>query len=44
MNGAETLSTDLKHGDRIKIGECELQFVVEARPNSSRFWSVDEDQ
>jgi pSer/pThr/pTyr-binding forkhead associated (FHA) protein len=44
VNGAETLGTALKHGDRIKIGECELQFVVEERTNSPRSWSVDEDQ
>ncbi len=44
VNGAETLSTDLKHGDRIKIGECELQFVVEERTDSPRSWSVEEDQ
>jgi len=44
VNGAETLSTALKHGDRIKIGECELQFVVEERTDRPRSWSVDEDQ
>ncbi|MBW1882252.1 MAG: FHA domain-containing protein [Deltaproteobacteria bacterium] len=43
VNGAPTLSGDLKHGDRIHLGECELQFVVEERPGSPRAWSVDED-
>ena len=44
VNGAATLSSDLKHGDRIRLGDCELQFVVEERPHSPRSWSVDEDQ
>ncbi len=44
VNGARTLSIDLKHGDRIRLGDCELQFVVEERPRSLRAWSVDEDR
>ena len=44
LNGAPTLSSDLKHGDRIRLGECELQFVVEERTHSPRAWSVDEER
>ena len=44
VNGAPTLSTDLKHGDRIRLGECELQYVVEDRTRSPRAWSVDSDE
>lgn len=43
VNGAATLASDLKHGDRIHIGDCELQYVVEERPSAVRAWSVSED-
>jgi S-DNA-T family DNA segregation ATPase FtsK/SpoIIIE len=44
VNGATTLSTDLKHGDRILLGDCELQYVVEDRARSPRSWSVGDDE
>ena len=43
VNGAQTLSADLKHGDRIRLGECELQYVVEERPSAPRTWSIEEE-
>lgn len=43
LNGAEVLSADLKHGDRVQLGECELQYVVEARTKQARTWDVGED-
>jgi pSer/pThr/pTyr-binding forkhead associated (FHA) protein len=42
VNGAATLSGELKHGDRIQLGECQLQYVVEERQRSPRAWSVDD--
>jgi hypothetical protein len=41
VNGAEVVSADLKHGDRILLGECELQYVVEERSKSHRIWSLE---
>jgi pSer/pThr/pTyr-binding forkhead associated (FHA) protein len=41
VNGAEVMSVDLKHGDRIVLGECELQYVVEERTRAPRAWAVD---
>ena len=43
VNGADVISADLKHGDRILLGECELQYVVEERTRSPRAWVVDEN-
>ena len=43
VNGAEVLSSALKHGDRIQLGECELQFIVEARKPRAKTWNVEED-
>jgi pSer/pThr/pTyr-binding forkhead associated (FHA) protein len=43
LNGAEVLSSALKHGDRIQLGECELQFVIEDRTPSKKTWNVEED-
>jgi len=43
VNGAEVLSSALKHGDRIQLGECELQFVVESRTPQAKTWNVEED-
>lgn len=43
VNGKSVLSTALQHGDRIRLGDCELQYVVEAREKSPRAWSLDED-
>lgn len=43
VNGAEVLSSALKHGDRIQLGNCELQLVVEERAAQARAWDVSED-
>ncbi len=43
VNGTKILSAALEHGDRIRLGECELQYVVEERDPSTKTWSVDED-
>ena len=43
VNGAEVLSAALKHGDRIQLGECELQFIVEERSPNAKTWDVEED-
>jgi pSer/pThr/pTyr-binding forkhead associated (FHA) protein len=42
VNGAEVLSSALKHGDRIQLGECELQFVVESRTPHAKTWNMEE--
>ncbi len=42
VNRAEVLGLALKHGDRISLGACELQYVVEERARSPRAWVVDE--
>lgn len=43
LNGAEVLSSVLKHGDRIQLGECELQFVIEDRTPHAKTWNVEEN-
>lgn len=43
VNGGEVISGDLKHGDRILLGDCELQYVVEKRTQTLRSWSLDDD-
>ena len=43
VNGAEVLSSLLKHGDRVQLGECELQFVVEDRAPRAKAWNVEDD-
>jgi predicted component of type VI protein secretion system len=42
VNGKATLSSGLQHGDRIRLGDCELQYVVEAKPGKATAWSVEE--
>jgi S-DNA-T family DNA segregation ATPase FtsK/SpoIIIE len=41
VNGAPVESTDLKHGDRLEIGSCELQYVIEAH-TAGRTWQLDD--
>ena len=43
INGANVLASALKHGDRIQLGECEVQYILEERARQARTWSVDED-
>ena len=42
VNGKPVLAAPLSHGDRIQLGECELQYVVEERAVEGRTWSVEE--
>jgi len=44
LNGAEVLASALKHGDRIALGECELQYVLEDRAPQTKSWSVEDDE
>lgn len=43
VNGTEVLSSALKHGDRVQLGECELQFVIEDREAPTRAWALKDD-
>lgn len=43
INGKEVLSGALEHGDRIRLGDCELQYVVEERTRSPKAWSLEEE-
>ena len=42
VNGARMALAELKHGDKIKLGEIELRYVVEARAAAPKTHSVDE--
>lgn len=42
VNGKQVLSVALEHGDRVRLGDCELRYVVEARTVEPRAWSVEE--
>ena len=41
VKGATVEASDLKHGDRIEVGACELQYVVQPR-NTGRTWQLDD--
>jgi pSer/pThr/pTyr-binding forkhead associated (FHA) protein len=41
VNGAPTQVADLKHGDRVELGEHVLQYLVEARDPGPRAYQVD---
>lgn len=43
VNGQEVLSHWLEHGDRVRLGECELQYVVEPRTPTTKTWELDAD-
>ena len=43
VNGETVVSAPLAHGDRVLLGDCELQLVVEARERPPRVWSVGDD-
>ena len=43
VNGSPAQAADLKHGDRLAIGQHEFQYVVEARSRKPRTWVVDDD-
>ena len=42
VNDEPVLSTALEHGDRIRLGDCELQYVVEDRSREPTVWSLKE--
>ena len=42
VNGAVVLAAELKHGDRIEVGECHLQYVV-APHSRGRRWKLEAD-
>jgi len=42
VNDKPVLSLALEHGDRIRLGDCELQYVVEDRSREPTAWSVKE--
>ena len=43
VNGKTILSSALQHGDRVQLGDCEFQYVVEDRPGQSTAWCVEDD-
>ena len=43
VNGAKTLNGELKHGDRIELGDHQFQLVIEARRRDPKTYSVDDD-
>ncbi len=43
VNGTPVLATDLKHGDRLQLGEHQLQFVLEKLETSPRTYVLSED-
>lgn len=43
VNGRVETSCVLEHGDRIKLGDFELQIVIEDRVAAPRSWSVDDE-
>ena len=44
LNGTTVLATLLKHGDRISVGACELQYVIEDRAPSTKAWVVEDQE
>ena len=42
VNGEKVMSQALEHGDRVQLGDCELQYVVEARSREPLTWELDE--
>ena len=43
VNGQEVLSHWLEHGDRVELGSCALQYVVEPRTRTPKTWDLDDD-
>ncbi len=42
VNGKEVLSHGLTHGDRVRLGECELQYVLVERDRGPKAIQIDE--
>jgi pSer/pThr/pTyr-binding forkhead associated (FHA) protein len=43
VNGSDVQTAELKHGDRIEMGEHELQYVVEKRSHQPRTYILPEE-
>ena len=42
VNGSQVQSCELKHGDRLELGECGFQLVIEKRKTAPKTYVVDE--
>ena len=42
VNGKEILSHPLEHGDRVKLGDCELQYVALPRDRDTKAILIDD--
>ena len=43
VNGQPTLAADLKHGDRIHVGEHIFQYILESRDPTLRVYTIPDD-
>jgi pSer/pThr/pTyr-binding forkhead associated (FHA) protein len=43
VNGASVQAADLKHGDRIELGESTFQFLLEERQRAPRTYVIESD-
>ena len=43
VNGAPVQAADLKHGDRIELGQTTLQFLLEERQRAPRTYVIESD-
>ena len=43
VNGGATLSTELKNGDKIELGEHKFQFVLEERRRAPKTYRLEDD-
>lgn len=43
VNGGETLTTELKNGDKIELGEHQFQFILEDRRRDPKTYQLGED-
>lgn len=41
VNGGKVLDTELKHGDRIELGDHQFQFVLEPRQRAPKAYEID---
>ncbi len=42
VNGSKVQAVELKHGDRLELGDCGFQLVIEARRSAPKTYVVDE--
>ena len=43
VNGEPTLAADLKHGDRLQVGEHVFQYILESRDPTLRVYTIPDD-